>query len=108
MTTATAQRKRSKVGLDSNGRIDWDMHENLSCFALAQFSPFYGKVIGKLSGGLSPQQVYERAKQFGGGLKSIRNGLSPVSQLVIKKYSVETMKPATARELLAALECLMK
>jgi hypothetical protein len=97
MATIT-RKKGSKVGL-TNGRIDWSLMENLACLANAYFTPFYGKVIGKASGGLTQGQVYERLKQTGYGLKDIRNGKCPITQMFVKKYSVENMTQATTDEL---------
>lgn len=105
--TTTAQTKKSKVGL-KNGRIDWSMMENLSCLANAHFLPLYGRVIGREAGGMTAGQVYERLKQTGYGLKAIRNGRSPITQVALKKYSVKNMTPATAKTLLSQLDSILK
>lgn len=99
--------KKSKIGLNGR-RIDMRMPENLSCFMMSLFSPFYGAVIGRQAGGLTANQVYRRAREFSGGLRSIRSGESPIADIIIRRYSVKYMTEREQHEATQLLDNAQK
>ena len=95
--TKTKQKKRSTVGLNKAGRIEWNDVINLICIRPAE-ERFHAWLIAQETG-LSKGQVYERCKQLGVKLRDARNGIGERSQLVITTYSINTIKPKTEKEL---------
>jgi hypothetical protein len=92
-------KKISTVGLDKNHRVDWNIAENLSLIGFVHNTGLHGKVIGQYCGGMTVGQVYNRCKKLGIKITDYRNGLTLSSKIVIKRFSVSTIKPQTAKEL---------
>ncbi|MDD4984125.1 MAG: hypothetical protein PHH82_04805 [Candidatus ainarchaeum sp.] len=96
-------KKSSTVGLNKNRRVDWNMIENLSLVGFVNNSGLHGKVIAQHCGGMSVGQVYNRCKKLGIKITDYRNGLTDSAKVVIKRFSVSTMKPQILKEITGQL-----
>ena len=82
------RKKSSKVGL-KNGRVDWNVIENLDCLTLIDHG-LHAKVIAKATG-LTMGQVYGRARASGQRLRDYRNGKGAIGAVLFKKFTVSNM-----------------
>ncbi len=100
------KRKRSTVGLNERGRVDWTDPVNLICIRLSE-ERFHGKVIAKHTG-LTTGQVYSRCNAMGFKLRDARDGHGQRATLVLNTYSIKTIKPRAKHELVATIQAPAK
>lgn len=87
-------RKRKKTPLGRftrNGRIDWEMAENLLPIHIAvKEYPFHARVLAEKYG-MSTAAVYYRLRQHGVSLKDLRNGVCGKGAEILDKYSISNV-----------------
>ncbi len=89
--------KVSITGLNESKKVDWDILNNLSFSQLAE-NGLHADVIAKASG-LTVGQVHYRCKQLGMKLRDYRDGKTPTAELIISRYTVESMSEMMAQKL---------
>jgi hypothetical protein len=88
---------KSLKGLNSARKVDWEALSNLSFSQLAE-NGLHAKTIAEACG-LTVGQVHYRCKQIGMSLRDYRDGLTPTAELIISRYSIESMNQMTANSL---------
>ena len=81
------ERSKKRPGLNSKGRVAWQLKENRSCTSLAEA----GFAIETIAGvtGLTKGQVLYRMKLRGLRLRDYRDGTSPKAKVILSRFKVE-------------------
>ena len=81
-------KRKEKRGL-INGRIAWNMDENIICSYLAERG-FHAHKIASLTG-MTEGQVYNRCRLLGAKLRDYRNGETPAAKVILSNIRVKKM-----------------
>ena len=80
------KKRKNRVGLNSQGHVDWDSSVNLNCLSLVDLG-FHGDVIADATG-LSKGAVYYRSRVTERKLRDYRDGRSKPAKTLLRKFKV--------------------